>query len=258
MTLYTHDPDQPPDICPELTEVDFAMGNAEQLLAAMECNDVVRYTPTRESLTETAQNLQALPVAGTKVIILATDGQPTTCECTRFNEGDGNTIPESCRQGSLVDRDGEMLTPEQAAAYDVVAEAGRIHEEWGITISVIGLNTSDEVQLTAHLQQVADAGGGALYDGVQPTGLADAFVTTVEQVRSCEVELQGQIVAGFEDDGVVTLDGEPLPIVESGGDGYRVVSSSRLELLGEPCEQLKAGGRKLDISFPCDTFEVIR
>lgn len=120
------------------------------------------------------------------------------------------------------------------------------------------MSSADQTYLREHLQEVADVGGGKLYDGLKPTGLSAAFFGSVEEVRSCEVDLKGEIVAGFEDQGTVMLDGVYLELVTAGGNGYRVTSSSRLELLGQPCDLLKQGDHQLSISFPCDTFMEIK
>ena len=256
MTLFTHDPDGAPGVCPELSVADFALGNAAQLLSTMKCDDLGRFTPTRESLVAAAEALHDLDVDGPKLIILATDGAPTTCACTDFL--DEPTTPEECRPGSTVFWEGSEVTPQQVASLEVVAEARRIYEEWGIRISVIDLSSVGEVSLREHLGDVAVAGGGNLYDGLKPTGLSAAFFDSVEEVRSCEVDLKGEIVAGYEDDGTVTLDGAPLDLVMAGGNGYRVISSSRIELSGQACDWLKQGDHELHITFPCDTFVEVK
>jgi len=256
MTLFTHQPDVTPGVCPELSVADFALGNADALLDTMKCHDLGSFTPTRESLAAAAQALHDLDVDGPKLIVLATDGAPTTCSCTDFL--DDPATPEECRPGSTVFWEGGEVAPQQVAGYEVVAEARRIHDEWGIQVSVIDVSSVDQYALREHLGDVAQAGGGKLYDGLKPTGLSHAFFSSVEEVRSCEVDLAGEIVAGFEDEGSVSLDGEPLALVSVAGDGYRVVSRSRIELLGQPCDLLKTGTHELHIVFPCDTFVEIK
>jgi hypothetical protein len=255
MTLYTSGTANPPLACPELTQVDFALGHSAELLAAMACHDIGLDTPTRESLALTASALHAVEASGPKLIILATDGAPDSCECPQYDE----LSPAACQPSATVMRDGQALSPALAEQFDVVAESRRIFEEWGIVVSTIDLGSPEDMALHAHLQELARAGGGALYDGLRPTGLIEAFQSLIGGVRSCEVELNGRIVAGNESRGTVTLDGVRLPLVAAGADnGYRVVTPSRIELIGQACAAVKAGNHDLSITFPCDTFEVVR
>jgi hypothetical protein len=255
MSLYTSGTLNPPEMCPELTQVDFALGNAAELFSAMACHDIGLDTPTRESLAQTASALHAVDAGGPKLIILATDGAPDSCECPQYDE----LSPVTCQPSTTVMRDGQALTPALAEQFDVVAESRRIFEEWGIVVSTIDLGSPDDVALHTHLQEIARAGGGALYDGLRPTGLVEAFQSLIAGVRSCEVELNGQIVAGNESRGTVTLDGVRLPLVATdAANGYRVVTPSRIELVGQACAAIKEGDHDLSITFPCDTFDVVR
>jgi hypothetical protein len=267
LTLYTSrggfgDGETPLE-CPVLTEVATGLGNSKAMLEAMRCDDIVADTPTREALASVSAALQASEETGPKRIILATDGEPDTCECPFY----GESAPMPCRPSTLVERGDPpvALSPEKAAQYDVVEEARRIHDELKIEVHVIDVSAPDLTSLRAHLSEVAEAGGGELFDGTRPTGLTEAFRNILDGARSCSFDLNGTITAGHEDDGRITLDGDELPFVSSdddnegyGPDGYIVRSSSQIELVGAPCTTLKSGGHELEIRFPCDSFEVFK
>lgn len=259
--------DEEPKVCPLLTEVpiieaDVDFGNYEEMLAHMPCSEVVVDTPTRESLTIVAEKLAAADLSGPKIIVLATDGLPDSCDCPNYAE---SNPPAACLdvargedpEANWVERgDPPVLMPPSAAEqYDLVQEAKRIYEELGIVVHVVDVSTPNDPTLRAHLTDVATAAHGEIYDGTRPSGLIDAFQTIIDGARSCVIDLQGEIMEGKEDEGTVTLDGEVLTFLPDGmGDGWKLNSSSQLELVGEPCDLIKSGKHDIDIDFPCDVF----
>jgi len=257
MALYTYRPDVMPDLCPELLRVDFALDHADELLAAMKCHDVGDKTPTREALTTVAESLAGIGGDDPKLIILATDGSPNSCACPGF--GTSALIRPECLDTVSVERDGVTMTPQEAEKFDLVAEAGRIFHETGIEISIIDVSSPDDTELRAHLADVAAAGGGEVWDGLQPSGLHAAFFDLVDAISSCAIDLDGSIQTGKEDQGTVVFDGEELSLALSADQaGYRVVSPTRIELLGEPCDLLQSGDHEVSITFPCDAFVVVK
>ena len=235
--------------CPLLTEVDIAFDNHQAMLDAFQCNDLVNDTPTRESLTATAEKLAAADLDGPKVIVLATDGAPDTCECDDWGPGNGDVCDTD------VEYMGMTYTAAQYEQILVALEAGRIHDELGITIEVINIG---EANLKGHLDSVAAYGGavsGESIDGTNPVALNDAFQSIIDGVRSCVIDLDGKITKGSEDTGTVTLDGEELEY--NGDDGWVVLGPSQIELVGAACEKIKSGDHDIDVNFPCDSFEVI-
>jgi hypothetical protein len=256
LTLYTaYIPGQDDPTCPLLDQVDFSIANRDAMLAAMKCSDTGNDTPTRESLIQVAQALSQKESDGPKVIILATDGTPDSCECPDYEE----SAPEACRPSTMVERGGAMMSPELAERFDLVQESKRISQELGIQISVIDVSTPDNVELHQHLAEVAEAGGGSLYSGLEPATLRSAFDGLALEARSCEIDLGGEITSGNEAAGTITLDGQELSLLGAeDGDGYRVVSPSQLELSGDACQAIKVGNHDLRISFPCNAFEVVR
>ncbi len=241
-----------PKTCPMLTEVDIAFGNHQAMLDSFQCSDLVGDTPTRESLTAAAEKLAAAAYDGPKVIVLATDGAPDTCSCQNWNAQAG----AACVDTATVEYMGMDYTPEQYEQILVALEAARIHDELGITVEVINVG---EAGLKPHLDSVAAAGGalsGASIDGTGPAALTDAFNTIIDGVRSCVIDLDGEIAKGKEDSGTVALDGEEL--VFDGPDGWVVLNPSQIELVGAACEAIKSGDHDLDVTFPCDSFDIVR
>jgi hypothetical protein len=229
-------------MCPVLVEVPIALGNHQAMLDQFACSDLLDDTPTGESLLAAAATLQAFDEPGPKVIVLATDGEPDNCECPDFNNA--NHVPDECRVAGL---------PAQIKA-DVVATAEQIHAD-DIQIHVINVSTPGEAALQQHLEDVAAAGGGQVYPGFSPGALSTAFDEIINGVRSCIIDLDGEIAEGMESTGTVTLDGGELLLDDE--NGWRVNTPSQIELLGSACETIKSGDHDLDISFPCEAFEPV-
>ena len=231
----------PTKMCPELIEVPIALGNHAAMLNEFKCSDILDDTPTGESLVAAAATLKAYQEPGPKIIVLATDGEPDNCECP---DDHVSWVPAKCNAAGL---------PAQIKA-DVVATAKGIHED-DITIHVINVSTPSNAGLQRHLADVADAGGGEVYDGFSPGALGTAFGDIINGVRSCKIDLDGEIADGKESTGVVTLDGEKLVLDDA--DGWQVNTPSQLELLGAACETIKSGDHALSIKFPCESFEPV-
>ena len=120
---------------------------------------------------------------------------------------------------------------------------------------MINVSTPSDAALQQHLTDVANAGGGKVYPGFSPGALSSAFDEIIDGVRSCAIDLGGEIADGKESTGTVTLDGEPLELDDP--DGWHVTTPSQIELLGEACETIKRGGHDLAIKFPCESFEPV-
>jgi hypothetical protein len=251
LSLYTSDNGQvkdespeeidPTKMCPVLIDVPISLGNHQAMLDQFKCSDIADDTPTGESLLAAAQTLNAFDEPGPKVIVLATDGEPDNCECPNFN---GNEVPAKCKEPGVAN-----MVKDQ-----VVEIAGQIHGD-DITIHVINVSTPSQATLQEHLEQVADAGGGEVYPGFSPGALSDAFEEIINGVRSCKIDLDGEIADGKESTGTVTLDGEVLVLDDP--DGWQVNTPSQIELLGAACDAIKSGGHDLAIKFPCEAFEPV-
>jgi hypothetical protein len=231
----------PAKSCPVLIDVPIALQNHGAMLDQFKCSDIADDTPTGESLLAAASTLKAFAEPGPKVIVLATDGEPDNCECPDFG-GDG--VPAKCKVAGL---------PDQIKA-EVVTTASAIHAD-DITIHVINVSTPSNASLQQHLEDVAVAGGGQVYLGFSPGALNDAFEDIINGVRSCKIDLDGEITPGKEGSGKVTLDGELLVLDDA--DGWQVNTPSQIELLGSACDAIESGGHELAIRFPCDSFEPV-
>jgi hypothetical protein len=173
-----------------------------------------------------------------KVILLATDGLPQTCDTLAVMD----------------DPVGEAATIAAVqSAYDS-----------GISTFVVGVGN----EITAeHLQQVANAGAGlaptgsenaVYYQGATENSLVDAISGIVtEESRSCIYELDGKGVAdGQEDKGKVSLDGVELELGNT-ANGWQLKSQSEIELLGQACDDIQIGEHHLEADFPCEVIVIV-
>ncbi len=231
----------PTKMCPELIEVPIALGNHQAMLDEFKCSDIADDTPTGESLVAAAATLAKFKEPGPKIIVLATDGAPDNCECPDW--GGNHHVPDKCNDTDDI---------QDVIKAEVVAAAKKIREEDGVIVHVINVSTPSDASLQQHLADVAMAGGGEVYPGFSPGALSSAFEDIINGVRSCVIDLDGEIAKGKEASGKVSLDGDELEL--DGADGWQVNSPSQIELLGEACETIKSGDHDLSIKFPCGTF----
>ncbi len=194
-------------------------------------------TPTGDSIDWIVSSYDFGDVQGPRIIVLATDGEPDTCEVPNPNDPVGNPAGRT-----------ESITA-VTNAYTA-----------GIETYVISVGADVAVQ---HLQDLANLGRGKaisttenepVYLATSTQDLKDAFNTIVNGVRSCSIELNGSVQAGFEDKGSVTIDGND--IVKDDPNGY-VLSGNTLEFVGTSCDLIKSGDRSIDIQFPCGGFRPV-
>lgn len=230
LLLYTSDDGNEGGQCPQLIGdgIPIALDNLAAIKGVYEPADYLTDgdTPTAEAVVAAREMLQDFSEPGPKVIVLATDGEPDTCE-----DADAHNDVTNQRSVSTV-----------AETYAA-----------GISVSIIAVG--DEVR-DEHLQQLANAGAGlppvggpqqaTPYEPSDRQGLIDAFSTIVNGARSCEVDLDHEVSDPAS--GSVVLDGNALPYGDD--NGWRLTSSTRLELLGEACERLKQDAAGLRIRFP--------
>lgn len=169
----------------------------------------------------------ALPSNAPKVLVLVTDGEPGVCGAN-FDSDQGraavvNAVQQSFAQGvrTFVIAIGDTVA---GPHFNEVANAGQ------------GLDP-------------ATGDAGAIRPDTQQA-LIDALEKVVLDARTCSFDLNGKVEAGMEQRGTVTLNGAVVPFGPP--DGWRLVNSTRLELLGAACETLKATpDAKLWARFPC-------
>lgn len=241
LTLYSSDDFE--IACPALDKVPIALNNYDAMLDRFECSDVVEDTPTAPSLDDAVADLEAFDEPGPKIVILATDGEPDTCECPDFS---GSFLPDECK--------GEFADAKQQEAKDLVVAAAAEAQDKDIAVHVINVSNPSNESLQTHLEDVAEAGGGNVYPGFSPDELQAAFQEIIDGARSCVLDLGGEIASGKASSGDVRLNGEKLEFDDP--DGWQVNSATQIELLGEACETIKTGNHELTIEFPCGTFIV--
>ncbi len=185
-------------------------------------------TPTGAALVAVADALDAQETDGPKIIILATDGEPDTCE-----EPD----PQNGQQEAV---DG--------AAYAY---------ERGIRTFVLGVGRDVSSE---HLQDMANAGAGLAVDGelaeafFQPDTrqeLVESFGDIIEGQRSCVLPLDGSIDPDAVT-GEVVIDGETITM---GEDGWKPRDAHHIELVGAACEAVMSGEHDISGTFYCDGAE---
>lgn len=230
LTLYTSENGFEGGECPVLTTVEPALDNFADINDVFEPADPRDETPTGESLAAVAQQLADFQADGPKGIVLATDGEPDTCDQPNPQEGQ----PESL----------------QAAA-----------EAFNLGITTYIISVGDDVGAD-HLQEMANVGVGKAPDDAMPAPyyqaldamqLVDAFEEIIGTFVSCELTIDGEVDLDQACDGTVTLDGMEL---ECGVD-YDLPDQSTLVIQGEACETLRDGGdHTIDASWPCGAVNI--
>jgi len=239
LALYTRVGSAPqgPAVCPRLIRVAPSLTSYGAMATTYFDAGPTGGTPTGQSIDKLLGfvdggfvdgGLVSLVARGPKVIVLATDGEPDSCE--------DNDDPQ-----------GRNLT---LRATERAFDAG---------IRTFAIAVGNQVG-TDHLRQVANVGSGQNADA----GDASAFSTNdraqfvaamnaiVFGVRSCVFSLGGAVAAGSETRGTVTLNGAPLTLGDP--NGYRLNSPSELELVGNACTTLKTTEGNLVVRFPCGAF----
>jgi hypothetical protein len=223
-----------------LTFAENAFASIDALLRPARVDDDTPTGPavrTVVGLTEdggvTDGGFASLATASPKVVVLVTDGEPMLC---------GENEPSNAGRSAVV-----------AAVQQTYAQNIRTF------VIAIGDTTAEAQQ---HFNAVANAGqgqdpatgdAGAIRPSTQQQ-LVDALRQIVLGARTCAFDLNGTVQAGLERHGTVTLNGAPVPFDEPGGaeEGWRLVTPSRLELVGAACATFKSTpDAQLTARFPC-------
>jgi len=219
--------------CPQLTRVAPALDNYAAIDGVLRDADTILETPTSDALKVVVPELAADPHPDPKIIVLATDGDPDTCDLP-------NPDSDENRQRA---KDAVITEIEAARAQD-------------IRTFVIGVGEGS-VSLD-HLQAVAVAGAGVadapFWVAGDDGGLRRALEEIIAGEASCTLALRGR-VTGDACSGTVTL-GEDALICDD-ADGWRLIDPTHIELLGAACAALRTTELPLEATFPCDVVEVI-
>lgn len=217
-----------PGVCPRVIVVEPALDNLAAITAAYPAQPTGASTPTHYALLDLQARIEAAKTDDPSFVLLATDGKPNLCD---FHDG----IPANA------------ATDQQAV--DTVTELAQAGTKT-FALSMAG----DDADLNAHLKDVARAGntGSDVFTPTSQDGLADALTQIFGGTQSCDVKIEGTVVAGKECSGDVTLNGTPLTCNDA--NGYHVKDDKQtLELAGDACKALRQQpSSQLSASFACD------
>ncbi|HUS67698.1 MAG TPA: vWA domain-containing protein [Kofleriaceae bacterium] len=232
VAFYTStDADAENGTCPVIDQVMPAMGNYGSIHAMFDALEPIEDTPTAPSLTVARSLLETVTENGPKIIVLATDGLPDTCE-----------VPDPGSEAQQLALQDETV----AAAMDVHAA--------GIDVYYVSVGPEVTAQ---HAQAMANAGrglpvGGAenapYYQALNSDALVAAFDDIIADVRSCTFAVDGSVDLSRASEGIVTLDGTELTF----GTDWDMVDESTIELLGGACDSVKDGAdHQISAQFTC-------
>jgi len=226
-SLYTYDA-ATDATCPRITSVTRSLDNRAAIANLLDSNDPAADTPTGDSIDVVVDDFVANPpLAGSPpIIILATDGEPDTCEQPNPQEGQGEAV---------------------AAAQRAYANGIRLYI----------LSVGSEVG-APHLQDMANAGIGndptqsgqqaPFFVANDPAQLSQQLQQLVGSTLSCELVLDGTVSATAAGQGHVVLDGEEL----QEGTDWELVNGTTIRLLGDACDRLLAAtAPNVSATFPC-------
>jgi hypothetical protein len=189
-------------------------------------------TPTGDSITALTPGLAAFAEPGPKAIVLATDGEPDTCEVPNPQNGQAEAI---------------------AAAQAAYSQ--------GILLYIIAVGDQVSAQ---HQQEMANAGLGLPIDGSQgnatyypandPQALTDAFNEIINGIRPCTLTLNGSIDPTKACEGTIYIDGMEIPCNDP--NGWQANSPTEIELLGAACDAIQEGSHTVNGEFPCGVVTV--
>jgi hypothetical protein len=214
--------------CPLLTgldEIPIDVGNHAKIRDLYAAASPVDDTPTAESLAAVTDRLAALPVDGPKAILLATDGEPDTCEDSDAHNADTNRF---------------------------AVDTARATNALGISTYVLSVGTEIAEQ---HLQDMANAGAGVpdgganapFYRATDQAGLRAALESIVETSQSCTFHLEGDLSTAVVANGTVKIDGQPATM----GVDWMINGDGDVELLSARCSAVKTGHHEISAEFPC-------
>jgi hypothetical protein len=234
LALYTsHNGYQNGATCPILTEVSIAISNYAAINAVYAPAKYDDDTPTGQSIDAVVKKLVPYAEPGPKIIVLATDGEPDTCE---------------------------QADPQSDLAKTVSITAAQDAFKKGIKTYVIAIGNEVGAQ---HLQDMANAGVGQppltgtakAYPALDQNALVAAFNEIINGQRSCKLKLNATVEAADAPKGTVTLDGKVLGLNDP--NGWRLSTATEIEILGTACTTIKSGDHDLSVTFPCGVVEPI-
>jgi len=222
--------------CPLITQVGFEFGNVDQVRSVYLANEpmIGGDTPTGESIDRAALALGAIAGAGPKYILLATDGEPDTCQQPKPSRG----MPQALE-----------------AAQRAFAQGLRVYT----------LGVSDGLG-PERVQQMANAGAGKdpnlvygadpgaeppLFANSDPGLLAQQLQGAIGDVRTCTIDLGTEVTTESALEGRLVLDGQVL--ASDARHGWTFVDERTLLIHGAACDKILGDGERLQVRFPCSS-----
>jgi hypothetical protein len=211
--------------------IESALNNLNAIEAALPQVQPGQFTPTGAALDWVYDNMfsgdQLDSDRGAQILILATDGEPNSCDNADTN-------------------------------YQPSIDALNKSRDLGVRTYVISLADAAG-PFHDHLQQLADIGvgttGAPLYEPTTPDALRDALQELVGGAVGCDISLNGLVDDSKKCEGTVTLNGNALKCDDP--NGYSVPDARHIRIQGDACELLKSSpNAELDASFPCGVFAV--
>ena len=217
-----------------------ALNNHSAISTFWNAREPLHYTPTGPAIQNVLAGIAGLTPPDTRpgeptIFVLATDGEPNIC--TNYT----------------------AYTTGRAQALTAVQDAYTAGYETYV------ISVGDGSVSAAHLQDMANAGIGN-YPATDPnadywevtdtTELETALTTIVSGVRSCTLELQGEIDPDNACQGTVKLGSRTLTC-DNASDGWTATDGTHIELLGTACDDFLQDGGTIEATFPCDVVIVV-
>lgn len=215
-------------------------------------------TPTGDAVTAVVEQLLAGPAP--RYLILATDGEPDTCQ--REN-------PQCGQDDSIAAIQAAFAAGVQTFVIGIGSDVGDRHLQdianagRGAPVMPLAHNPPDKfvwdcldqghVDLSSLQGAYAEVGGDEpYYTPDTPEALGEVIEGLIGGIRSCTFDLAGSVASADAPSGSVTLGGERLVY----GSDWTMPDEKTVMLQGEACDSLQTLDGLLDIDFPCGAYVV--
>jgi hypothetical protein len=254
--------------CPVLNQVPVALNNLDAIVSEYEVASIdpaqeqPRYTkgetPTGIAIRRATEALEAVTQEGPKYILLATDGEPDSCD--KFYQQCGQDESIAAVQAAF----------EKGIRTIVVGLGTAIGEQHLLDVANAGSGQpvqrpSDDAQVQSWWVQCGrppltatygNAGGNAVfYSPANPVDLESKLREAFAGVRSCAFDLNGIIEITAPTACDVAVDGNALGFQDP--DGWSLVGDTRVELSGAGCQAIQdTNSERFDIACPCSAVVI--
>jgi len=274
--------------CPLLEEVAPSITNYDAIQELYDRMSPQHQTPTGDSISAITQTLLADTFPGPKAIVLATDGEPDTCEMPDPNLGQGESIAAAqyafsmdiptfvisvgndislqhlqdlanAGAGLPVDlpddggsssgsSSGDGSETGSSSTGDLLAEASSSTGTGGEADT----DASSSSGVGSSSESGDETGGGEMnakyYVPEDRDALAAAFREIVTDIRPCTYLLEDPIEGGGANTRI-TLNGDVIPFGYA--DGWQIRSPNEIELVGAACQAALAGPVEITAEIVC-------